>query len=80
MMGWNWDGGAWFGMGLGMLLWLVVGVIVVWLLVRGLIALERPRTDSAHREEPEEILRARFARGEIDAEEYEHRLTLLRGK
>ena len=45
MMGWNWDGGSWAVMGLGMLVWLVVGVIVVWLVVRGLIALERPRTE-----------------------------------
>lgn len=80
MMGWNWDGGTWLGMGAGMILWLVVGVVIVWLLVRGLVALERPRADSAKRSEPEEILRERLARGEVDVEEYERRLALLRGK
>lgn len=46
MMGWSWDAGAWVGMGVGMLVWLVVVVVVVWLIVRGLIALERPRTEA----------------------------------
>jgi len=78
MMGWNWDGGSWAAMGLGMLAWLVVGVIVVWLVVRGLVALERPHRDGARRPESEEILRERLARGEIDGDEYESRLALLR--
>jgi putative membrane protein len=80
MMGWNLDGGAWLGMGFGMLVWLVLGVIAVWLIVRGLIALDRTRTDGPPRSTPDEILRERFARGEIDAEEYERRLTLLHSK
>jgi hypothetical protein len=42
MMGWNWDGGTWLTMGWGMLIWLVVGVIVIWLIVRGLTGLPRP--------------------------------------
>lgn len=78
MMGWNLDGGPCAAMGLGMLVWLVIGVIAVWLVVRGLIALERPRADGLRRPEAEEILRQRFARGEIDADEYERRLALLR--
>ena len=80
MMGWNLDAGTWLGMGVGMLVWLVVGVVVVWLIVRGLIALERPRTDASGTPKPDEILRERFARGEIDADEFERRLTLLHGK
>lgn len=78
-MGWNWDGQSWAAMGLGMIAWLVIGVIVVWLVVRGLLALERPRGDGFRRPEPEEILRERFARGEIDSDEYERRLAFLRG-
>jgi len=78
MMGWNWDGGSWVAMGLGMLVWLVVGVIVVWLVVRGLMALERQRTDVPRPSAPEDILRERFARGEIDSDEYERRLAILR--
>jgi len=63
-----------------MLVWLVVGVVVVWLIVRGSIALERPRSDSARRPLPEEILCERFPRGEIDADEFERRITLPRGR
>lgn len=77
MMGWNWDGGTWLGMGFGMVLWLVLGVVVVWLIVRALIALERTQTGSMTASGPDEILRERFARGEIDADEFERRLALL---
>ena len=80
MMGWNMDGGAWLGMGLGMVLWVVLAVVVVWLIVRGLIALERTRTDGRDSSGPDDILRERFARGEIDADEFERRLTLLHSK
>ncbi len=80
MMGWSWDAGAWVGMGVGMLVWLVVVVVVVWLIVRGLIALERPRTEAPATPKPDEILRERFARGEIDAEEFERRLNLLQSR
>jgi putative membrane protein len=80
MMGWDWDGGAWLGMGAGMLLWLVLGVVVVWLIVRGLVALEQTRSDRPTGSGPDDILRERFARGEIDAEEFERRLALLRSK
>jgi putative membrane protein len=80
MMGWNWDGGAWIGMGIGMLLWLAFAVAIVWLVVRGLTELERRRPDGSNPSAPDDILRERFARGEIDAEEFERRLTLLHGK
>jgi len=80
MMGWNMDGGAWLGMGFGMLVWLVLAVVVVWLVVRGLIALERTQTGGQVGSRPDEILRERFARGEIDPDEFERRLALLHGK
>ena len=80
MMGWNWDGGAWLTMGFGMIVWLVLGVVVVWLIVRGLSAIERTRSDGAPKATPDEILRERFARGEIDADEFERRLSLLHSK
>jgi putative membrane protein len=80
MMGWNVDGGAWLGMSLGMLVWLVLAVVVIWLIVRGLIALERTRTEGGANSRPDEILRERFARGEIDPDEFERRLALLHGK
>jgi putative membrane protein len=66
-----------------MLLWLVFAVVVVWLVVRGLMAIDRTRTDGTSttgKSMPDEILRERFARGEIDAEDFERRLTLLHNK
>ena len=60
--------GAWLWMGV----WVVALLAMVWLLVRG---------DRAPRvEDPEAILRARFARGEISDLEYEQARRLLRGE
>jgi putative membrane protein len=76
MMGWHWGEGAeWWAMGANMLIWLlilalVIGV-VVWVINRSTTA--RTRGDPA-----EEVLRRRFAAGEIDSEEYERRLSVLR--
>jgi putative membrane protein len=77
MMGWNLDAGAWLGMSFGMVLWFALAVVAAWLVVRGLMALERSRTDGTSAPRPEEILRERFARGDIDADEFERRLTVL---
>jgi putative membrane protein len=65
-------------MGGSLILLLLVLVLVVWAIVKVVpdwqdrIGLDR-REDSA-----EETLRQRFARGEIDAEEYERSLQVLR--
>ena len=82
MMGWwNWADGGWLGMGVGMLLWLIVIVAVVWLMVRLLVRSERaPGEPPTARQTPEEILRERFARGEVNAEEYRQRSELLKEK
>jgi len=70
MDGWGW--GPMFGMGA---LWLVVLiaviVVVVWML-------RSTGSATPGRSTPEEILRERFARGDIDAEEYRERLAELR--
>jgi putative membrane protein len=67
---------GWWMMGVGWLVWLVLlalaVTLVVWLVNRG-GARTAPRDDSA-----ETLLRQRFASGEIDAEEYERRLAILR--
>jgi uncharacterized membrane protein len=66
MMGWGMDTGAW----IWMFVWIFALVAMVWLIVR---------TD--HRtpaDDPEAILRARFARGEISAEEFERARLVLR--
>lgn len=75
-MGWGWDGagGSWWMMGIGGLFWLLVLGLVVWLVLRAAGGRDVvPGGESA-----EELLRRRFASGEIDAEEYERRLEVLR--
>lgn len=72
---WMWGGGLW--MGLWMLLGVVAVVVIVWLVVRvlqGVGTSQTPPREPA----PEELLRARFARGEIDEEEFRRRLAVLR--
>jgi uncharacterized membrane protein len=58
MAGWTMGTEAWIWMGA----WALVMVLVVWLLVR------EPHRET--HEDPDTILRARFARGEISEDEY----------
>ncbi len=66
------------GMGLWMLFWALVGLAVLVLAVVGITWLLR-RTDSprpgppGHGETPEELLRRRYAAGEIDEDAYQRR-------
>ncbi|GAA0993130.1 hypothetical protein GCM10009555_083250 [Acrocarpospora macrocephala] len=58
--------------GLLFLLAVVAGVVTVVVLSR------RPRHSfAAHPDDPREILRRRYAAGEIDEAEYRHRLSIL---
>ena len=63
--GWGMDAIAW----LWMLVWILALLSLVWLIVR----------PDRHRslDDPQAILRARFARGEISAEEFEQAQQLL---
>ena len=61
--------GAWLWMGV----WVVALLVMVWVLVRG--ADRAPRTD-----DPDAILRARFARGEITQAEFEQARRVLRSE
>jgi putative membrane protein len=79
MMGWNGNDFGWMGMGVGMLLWLVVMIVVIWLVVRGLSAVDSRNKASGSSDSAEDVLRRRFAAGEIDTEEYQRRLAALRG-
>lgn len=71
-------GFSWFWMLLPILFWGGLLVLIVWAVVR----IFPERRDVGRREvrdqSAEEILRGRFARGEIDAGEYESTLEILR--
>jgi putative membrane protein len=64
-------------MGWWMVLWPVAGIIVLVLLVR-LVAGSIGGFSRRDDETPEQILKRRYAKGEIDSEEYQHRLADLR--
>ncbi|MGB3828624.1 MAG: SHOCT domain-containing protein [Ornithinimicrobium sp.] len=68
-------GGMMGGMGVWMLLWVLVGIAVLALAVVGIVALARRtgnlRSGQTSGEElPEDLLRRRYAAGEIEEEEY----------
>jgi putative membrane protein len=76
-MWWNESSGWWFVMP-----WLMVvfWVAVIWLaliLFRGLAS--RPSGEGDRPERPEAILDRRYARGEIDEDEYRRRRKILSG-
>lgn len=79
MMGWYHDGPGWGG-------WVVMTLMMLafWgLLIFGGIAIYRGmsqdnRRSSDDRSDAQQLLDERFARGEIDAEDYQHRRELLR--
>jgi putative membrane protein len=87
MMGWYHDGFGWGG-------WLVMtaAMVLFWgLVIWGMVAIFRVTTDppkpthgdtaaGAGRPDPMEILDERFARGEIDDEEYHARQGVLRAR
>jgi putative membrane protein len=77
-MHWGGDAGGWLMMGIGMLFWLLVLVAVVWIVVRTITVADRRQANGrAERDEALDLLRRRFANGEIDDEEFERRLALL---
>ncbi len=59
---------------LGLVVWVLIKVFPDW---QDRLGLNRSE-DSRREDSAEEILRQRFARGEIDAEEYERTLEVLR--
>ncbi len=75
MMGWGYDGWGmgWFGGLLMVLFWVAVAAGIV-LLVRYSV-----REQGGRRSDPLEILKERYARGEISTQEYEERKKKLKG-
>ncbi|GAA4077395.1 SHOCT domain-containing protein [Actinomadura miaoliensis] len=81
-MMWGYGPGYWLGMG-------VIMVLFWGLIVAGIVALVRYIGGARHTGGPdatsrppraEEVLAERFARGEVDADEYRQRLELLRAR
>jgi putative membrane protein len=84
MMG-GWGAFGWLGMLITLLFWVGVLVLIVWAVVRIVSALEHRGGTPPHTHgggmpsaSPEDILKERFARGEIDAKEFEERRRVLR--
>lgn len=83
MYGWGnygWGAGAWILMGVGMLLFWAIVAFGIVMLIRYFghthdspVAAVLPQ-----KADPEGILRERLARGDIDEEEYQKRLAVLR--
>lgn len=69
--------GTWHWVGMSLGLAILIGAAVAVLLVLRRYASARPRGTAHLPGSPEEILRARFARGEIEAEEYRSRMQVL---
>ncbi len=65
------------GMGIGMWLFWILLVVIIVVIIKGVAS---NRTLPPPKEDPIEILKSRYARGEIDAEEFQHRLTELENK
>jgi len=72
------SGGAWgWGMGAMALFWIVVLGIAIWLVLQ-LVGRGRSPGGDAGRTRAEEILKERYARGEIDRETYQRMLDDVR--
>lgn len=71
-----WNGGAGWGWGvLMMFVWVAVILAIVLLVIRS--SSRDARSDRKEQPDPDQILAERFARGEIDAEEYQRRREVL---
>ncbi len=65
-----------WGMGLGGWVWMVLAVVLV-IVVLVVVVSAIPRRDRPPVDDAAQILKARFARGEINKEEYEQARRLL---
>lgn len=69
---------GWVGMTIGMIaFWALVVAGIAWL-IRSFQNVDRRQVEDERG--PERLLAERFARGEIDETEYQHRLAVLRGE
>lgn len=72
---------GWFGgmLGLGILFWIVIILLLIWV-VKSLVGNQEttPTTEVDNDDKAEDILRKRYARGEISREEFEQMKNDLR--
>lgn len=74
----DWNGGwVWVVMPITML---VFWSFVIWAVVALIRSTGQGRAEPSFGPGPEQVLGERYARGEIDEAEYEHRLATLRGR
>ena len=77
MMGWYHDGagwGGWLAMTIAMIAFWAMVILAVVFIFRGTTGSRQ----SSARQDPQDILDQRFARGEIDEDEYHARSAVLR--
>ena len=82
MMWWGhggWGGGSWIAMTLVMLtFWGLIIGLIVWGVRSASDKFTQAGAGQSPAASPEDVLRDRFARGEIDEDEFTHRRALLR--
>jgi len=64
---WMWGGGMWFGW----IFWLVIIGIIVWLLINQSTKNRNQNQINPHLESPLDILKKRYAKGEITKEQFD---------
>jgi len=61
---------GWGGMGFGWIFWIVIVAVVIWAIIRIANTSQNRKSDTSG-ETPLDILKKRYARGEITKEQYE---------
>ncbi len=64
-------GGMWFGGGFGWIFWIVIIAVLVWVIK--MASDKGSASRSSNDDSPLEILKKRYARGEIDEQEFERK-------
>lgn len=72
-MDWGWHG---WHMGWMAIFWVVLIIAIVWLVTRAGTTSAPPA--SSHRKSPEEMLKRRYASGEISQDDYQRMLNEIR--